>query len=214
MVTEVEGRPLSVRDAARVEREVLDAVLRRHKPNHERLRSGSDIQATTRARNELGLALLDLVNATVALAEAKDRIGPGWAASTSVSRMFTRADPSHDRCEEAWRAYQGARRAGDLAAVVAAREVWRDEFRAWAVELHDRHTAEDEAHAEQVRRRWDESHRLRPEDGVGGRPRGRAWEIVDESRERERRESIRRAGGDLSNPWARWPGKSETREAG
>jgi hypothetical protein len=204
VATEVENQPLSVRDAARVQGEALDAVLRRHKPNHERLRPGWDIQATTRARNELGLALLDFVNATVALAEAKDRIKPEWAATTSRPRMFTKADPSHDRCEQAWRDYQAARRAGDLAVVVAAREVWRDEFRAWAVELHALRTAEDQAHANEVRRRWDESHRVHPEDVMGGRPHSRAREIVDESGEWERQESIRRAEGSLSNPWVRW----------
>jgi hypothetical protein len=202
---EVEARPLSARAAARVQRDVLDAVLKRHKPSYERLRSGSDIQATTRARNEFGLAVLEYVNATVALAEARDRIGPEWAASTSRPRMFTKPDPSHDRCEQAWREYQAARRSGDLVGVLAARDVWGDEFRAWAFGLHSRCVAEDEAHAEQVRRRWDASHRLHPEDAVGGRPSSRAWEIVDESRERDRQESIRRAEGSLSNPWVRWP---------
>jgi hypothetical protein len=205
VVMEVEARPLSARGAARVQREALDAVLRRHKPSYERLRSGSDIQATARARNELGLAVLEYVGATVALAEARDRIGLEWAASTNRPRMFTKPDPSHECCERAWREYQAARRTGDLAAVLAAREVWRDELRAWAAGLHSRYVAEDAAHAEQVRRRWDASQRLHPEDAVGGRPRSRAWEIADESRERDRQESIRRAEGSLSNPWVPWP---------
>jgi hypothetical protein len=93
---------------------------------------------------------------------------------------------------------------GDHDAIVAARDIWGDALVGWHVQLHDRRGTEDLEHAEKLSRRLEESARLHPGDVFPSRPRRRAQELVRASREREREESIRRAGG-AGSVWARWP---------
>jgi hypothetical protein len=105
MTAEIADSPLTVREAARALHEAREAV-RRHGQHYARLRTGLDTRSTTRARIELGMAVLEFVNATVALAEAEDRADPVWAATRSRDLiMFIDADPAHVQCEQAWTGY-------------------------------------------------------------------------------------------------------------
>jgi hypothetical protein len=202
MTADVVVRPLTVPEAARAVREAQAAV-GRHGQHYARLRTALDIRATTRAHSELGCAVLEFVNACVALAEAEDRIDPVWAAARSRGRpMSTTAGGGHD---EAWREYQEARRTGDQDAVAAARGVWRNALVDWQLQLHKRRAAEDQEKVEKLSRRLDESTRQHPGIAFPPPPRSRREAVVRAAREREREQSIRRAGGGLSSPWVRWP---------
>jgi hypothetical protein len=201
MTADVIVRPLTIPEAARAVREAQDAV-GGHGQYYARQRTGLDIRATTRAHSELGFAVLEFVNACVALAEAEDRIDPVWAAARNRSQsMSTAAGPSHD---QAWRDYQDARRSGDRHVIAAARGVWRDAFVDWQLQLHKRRAAEDQERVEKLSRRLDGSTRLHPADAFPPPPSSRAQEGIQVSRERQRRESIQRATRGLSTPWIRW----------
>jgi hypothetical protein len=188
--TEVKTRPLSIRDARLAVSEARDTV-GRHGAAYTRLRGRLDKRATARAHNELGFAILEFVNACVTLAEAEDRIDPVWAAARNRNQqMSTTAGLEHD---QAWHAYQEARRSGDRDAIDAARGVWRDAFADWQLQLHKRLAAEDQDRAHRLSQRLDNSAQLRPSDAYP-LPRSRSAELVCASRERERRQSIRRVG--------------------
>jgi hypothetical protein len=205
VATEVETRPLSVRDAARAVREARDAT-RRHGAAYARLRTGLDKRATTRAHNEFSFAILEFVNACVALAEAEDRVDPVWAAARNHGQpMSTVAGPD---CDQAWCDYQVVRQSGDRDAIEAARHVWRDAFVDWQLQLHKRRVVEDQDHAEKVSRRLDDSKRLHPGDAFPPPPRSRSESLVRESRERAPRvDPPGNTGPDpprarlLSDPW-------------
>ena len=202
VVTEVGARPLSIREAERAvvaEREAIGRL----GAAYSRFRTGLDTRATARAHAEFGFAVLEFVHACVSLSEAEDRVDPVWAAARNRAEpMSTAVGPAHD---QAWRDYQAARRSGDCDAIVAARAVWRDALMDWQLQLHKRQAAEDQDHAEKLRRRVDERMRLHPREVFPPPPRSRREEVVRESRERERQESIRRAERNLSHPWDRWP---------
>jgi hypothetical protein len=203
MTAEVVPSPLTLSDANRALREALESV-GMHKRSHEQLRTRLDFRATARARNDLGLAALEVVNIIVAVAEAEDRLDPVWAESRNRGRpMFAAAGPGHDRCEQAWRAYQQARKTGDHGAIAVARELWRDELVDWHVQLHEQRCSEDQERAEKLSWRVDESTRLDAGDAFPAEPHSRREAVVRASRERERQESIRRANNGLRNPWVR-----------
>jgi hypothetical protein len=191
VVTEVEPPPLSVREAARAVREARDAIAR-HDQDYARLRMRLDTRAIARAHTEVGFAVLEFVHACVALAEAEDRVDPVWAAARNREPVSTVAGHAHD---QAWCNYQEARRSGDRDVIDAARGRWRDELLDWQLQLHERRAVEDQQQAENLSRRLDESKWLRPRDAFPPPPRSRSEELVRESRERERRESIRRSTG-------------------
>jgi len=202
MTAEVVAAPLTVREAERAVEEAFVGIWP-CKRNWERLRARLDVPATTRARTELSLAILGLVNASAVLAEAEDRIGPAWAATrTRLGRLFARVSAGQKQSAQAWRDYQEARRGGDRVGVDAARQVWHNELLAWHVQLHERWAVADQEDAERLSRRLDDSTRLHPDDAFPA-SRSRRTAVVSESRERERQESIRRADAGLSNPWVR-----------
>jgi hypothetical protein len=183
---------LTVQDATRAYREARDRV-RMHQNGYDRLRRGRDILATTRARAEWGLAVLEFVDANVALAEAEDRRNPSWAAMKSGRKMFGITKPSHALCEKAWQDYQEIRKTGSVTAIDAARARWREEFVTWFQDLATLRAKEDAQHAQELRGRLDDSERLDADDAFP-RQRSRASELVHAAREREREESIRRDG--------------------
>jgi hypothetical protein len=201
MTAEALAMPMTVQDAAQAERQALDRV-RMHKIGYDRLRRRLDIQATNRSRVELAMAVLEFVEAAVALAEAKDRRDPASAAMASRDlRMFRVSDPVHDRCECAWRDYQETRQTGVHAAITAARDAWRSALVDWAQMLHVRRGIEDEQYVDELRQRLDNSQRLDPGDVFPSPSRSRAEELARASRGRERRDSLRldaaRYGGGL-----------------
>jgi hypothetical protein len=127
MATATALPPPTVHDAARALNAARESV-RTYQRVYERLRRRRDLRATCRARSEWGLAILEFVEATVALAEARDHRSPAWAASTSRGRMFSTVDTGHEQCEQAWRDYQDARKTGNMTIVAAARAQWREAF--------------------------------------------------------------------------------------
>jgi len=179
---------LPFREAARAVSEARDAI-GRHDEAYSRLRTRLDRSATARAHTELGFAVFEFVNACVALAEAEDRVDPVWAAARNRHPVSTVAGPALD---QAWEDYQEVRRSGDRDAIDAARGRWGDAFLDWQLQLRKRRAVEDEQQAENLSRRLDESKRLHPREAFPPPPRSRSEELVRESRERERRESIRR----------------------
>jgi hypothetical protein len=173
MIAEVVAAPLTVSEAKRALSEALEAV-RMHKQSYEKVRGRLDARVTARARNELGLAVLEVVNAIVAVAEAEDRVDPVWAASRNRGRpMFTAAGPTHGRCEQAWRAYQEARKSCDHDAIARAHDIWRGELVDWHVQLHEQRCAEDQEQVEKLSRRQDKSTWMRPGDAFPPPPRSR-----------------------------------------
>ena len=187
MATETALLPPTVRDAALALYAARERV-RMHQRGYDRLRRRGDLQATSRARSEWGLAILEFIEASVTLAEAKDHRRAAWAASTSHGRMFSIANPGHAQCERAWRDYQEARKTGNMTIVTAARGQWREAFVAWLQELISRSTDEDQQHLQEVRDLLDDSQRLDP----GAAPGNRAAALTRASREHARQESIRR----------------------
>src|SRR5262249_34006063 len=136
--------------------------------------------------------VLELIESAVACAEAEDHKDPVWAAMSARGRtMFGSADPAHAEAEMAWRDYQEIRQTRNLAAIDAAPTRWRVEFVGWFQQLAERRAAEDEQHAQELRRRQDDSQRLDPGDAFP-KPGSRAAELVRASRERERRAAISR----------------------
>jgi hypothetical protein len=159
MATDTALLPPTVRDAALALHAARER-LRTHQRGYDRLRHRGDLQATNRARSEWGLAILEFIEATVTLAEARDHRSPVWAASTSPGRMFGIANPGHARCERAWRDYQEARKTGNMTIVTAARGQWREAFVAWLQELITRSADEGQQHLQEVRDLLDDSQRL------------------------------------------------------
>jgi hypothetical protein len=195
VVTEVGARPLSIREAERAVVEEREAIGRLGAA-YSRLRTGLDTRATARAHAEFGFGVLEFVHACVSLSEAEDRVDPVWAAARNRAEpMSTTAGPAHD---QAWHDYQAARRSGDSNAIAAARAVWQEALMDWQLRLHKRQAAEDQDHAEKLSRRMDERTRLHPREVFPPPPHSRREQVVRESREREREESIRRAEGSLS----------------
>src|SRR5712691_7476764 len=80
MATDTALLPPTVRDAALALHAARERV-RTHQRGYDRLRHRGDLQATSRARSEWGLAILEFIEASVTLAEAKDHRSAAWAAS-------------------------------------------------------------------------------------------------------------------------------------
>ena len=203
MVTVVPAPSLSVDDAARAEFEARMRV-RMQQNAYAQIRRGREEIATTRARSEWGLAILEFIEATVAHAEARDRRDPAWAAMTADGKsMFGTATPGHVPCDKAWREYQEARRTGNITKIEAARAAWRDELVSWFQALAIRSATEDQRHLAKLRGQLDDGDRpLRDHqneedesDPIEDLPpvSSRVEELVRASLERERQEAIRLA---------------------
>ena len=89
-MTETVAPPLTVSDASRNQVGALARVWM-HQSSYARLRHRLNITATTRARADWGLAVLEFIDASMVLAAAKDHRSPLWAAATARERMFTLA---------------------------------------------------------------------------------------------------------------------------
>jgi hypothetical protein len=181
--------PLTVQNAVQAMIAAREKV-RVHQRAYEGLRQRMDLRATSRARSEWGLATLEYIEASVAVAEAEDRQSPVWAASRSRGRMFSTADPGHARCEQAWLNYQRARKTASVSIIATKRGQWREAFVDWLQELIARRTDEDQQHVQELRDRLEDGERLHANDAF--RAPSRAQELVHASRERTRQESIRR----------------------
>lgn len=183
---------LTVPAAVEAQREAFKRV-RMHAPGYDRIRRGRNPEAIAKARSEYGMAVLEWIEASVAVAEAEDRRDPVWAGEAGRTRdMFQNAGPGHARCDQAWRDYQKARLAGNVEAIAAARADWRITFVSWLQEWSAQLAAEDEWHVAELLSRLDEAGRVDPQDAFPSPPSSRAEELVRIARERERRDSIRR----------------------
>ena len=113
MAAEADANPRRGDESARAFLDAHGRVLA-HQRSYARVRRGMDLAATARARAEWGLAVLEFIDATMALAEAKDHKDPGWAAATVRGQVFASATPGHVPAMEAWKAYQAARQARNI----------------------------------------------------------------------------------------------------
>src|SRR5258706_11101433 len=133
MTAETAATPLTVA-AARLDLEDALRSFRRDDVGYSRIRRGMDLRATTKALSDLGFAILKLIEASVALAEAQDRQNPVRAGLTTRT-MPPGTDPAHRDLERAWQAYNTARRSGAQAAIIDARAAWRVELVTWLQKL-------------------------------------------------------------------------------
>ncbi len=189
MTVEAAVAPMTVAAAKSDLHEALRSV-RMHDAGYSRIRCGIDVQATTKALSDLGLAILGWIEASVGLAEAEDLQNPSRAGLTTRT-MFPGTDPAHHDLERAWQAYTGARRTGTQASITDARAAWRVELINWLQTVIAKRTQEDYENVAELRRRSDETGLLAAT--IADRPPGnRAQELVEESQERERRAALRR----------------------
>jgi hypothetical protein len=116
---EVAEPPLTVDAAARARIEALSRV-RMQQAAYFRIRRGARLADISLARSEWGLAVLEMIEALVAEAEAEDRRDPVLAANRCLL-AGSPAGSAHGACDRAWRDYQEIRKTGDQAAIAAAR---------------------------------------------------------------------------------------------
>ena len=192
MTAETEIAPLTVLDAARACREAHDRVTR-CQSSYASWRRGWNRIATTRARTDWGLAVLEWIEASVTLAEAEDRRDPSRAAMTSpLSKVSGVMSPGQEQCGRAWRDYQEVRKAGNMTAIESARTRWREEFVLWFQALAVRCATEDEQRIEDMRDRQNDEMHLDPAEAFDPLKTTKAGELRRASKERVRQESIRR----------------------
>jgi hypothetical protein len=143
MIAEAAVPSRSVPDAAQAVRHSLDRV-RMNQRGYARVRLRASPAAVTRARTDWGLAVLEWIEASVALAEAEDARDPARAASDSRSRRITvETGPVRGRIESSWRRYQQVRKNGGPDQVARARAQWREALVDWFQALAERRAAED-----------------------------------------------------------------------
>jgi hypothetical protein len=196
MIAEVSAPSRSVPDAAQAVRHSLDRV-RMNQRGYARVRLRASPAAVTRSRTDWGLAVLEWIEASVALAEAEDERDPARAAGDSRSRRITvEAGPVRGRIESSWQRYQQARKKGHPGQIARARSQWREALVDWFQALAEQRAAEDGQRARQrqpdpelagasaaaaaPRDGTDGEHGEHGEDGKGGEPAGDvgspAWE--------------------------------------
>ncbi len=204
--SELLDRPArSPRDAAREARharEQLDGYAR----EYEAVRQGGSVAVIAKARGGWGLALYEYAYALVAQAEAEDRnyaerrnaVGSGTDRADECTRAPATPNvgavdlaSARERQDACWREYDSIRRNPDPDATDHARGEWEQAMYGWVRALFACKTAEDQENMEARRRRQEHAMQFRPTDAF---PRARPLrqEIVSQSRERARRESIER----------------------
>ena len=133
----------SVPDAAEAVRHALDRV-RMNQRGYAGTRLRASPAVVTRARTDWGLAVLEWIEASVALAEAEDERDPARAASDGRSRRITvETGPVRGRIESCWRRYQQVRRNGGPDQIALARAQWREALVDWFQALAEQRAAED-----------------------------------------------------------------------
>jgi hypothetical protein len=143
MIAEAAVPSRSVPDAARAVRDSLDRV-RMTQRGYALVRLRASPAAVTRARTDWGLAVLEWIEASAALAEAEDMRDPARAASDSRSRRITvETGPVRSRIESSWRRYQQVRKNGGPAQIGRARAQWREALVDWFQALAEQRAAED-----------------------------------------------------------------------
>jgi hypothetical protein len=143
MIAEAAVPSWSVPDAARAVRDSLDRV-RTNQRGYARVRLRASPAVVTRARTDWGLAVLEWIEASVALAEAEDSRDPARAASDSRSRRITvETAPVRTRIESSWRRYQQVRKNGGQAQIGQARAQWREALVDWFQAVAEQRAAED-----------------------------------------------------------------------
>ena len=195
----------SPRDAARETwhaREQLEGYGR----EYESIRQGASALAIAKARSGWGLALYEYVYALVAQAETEDRNyaerhdavrsgadGTGNHSHASATPGVGADDLASARARQdaRWRDYDSIRRNSDPDATDQARGEWEQAMYGWVRALVACKTAEDQENIETRRRRQEHAMKLRPTDAFP-RARPQSQQIVYQSRERARRESIER----------------------
>jgi hypothetical protein len=151
MIAEAAVPSRSVPDAAQAVRHSLDRV-RMNQRGYARVRLRASPAAVTRARTDWGLAVLEWIEASVALAEAEDTRDPARAAGDSRSRRITvETGPVRGRIESSWRRYQQVRKSGGPDQVALARAQWREALVDWFQALAERRAAEDGQRAREQR---------------------------------------------------------------
>ena len=141
----------SLPDAAEALRSALDRV-RMSQRGYAEVRRRASPAAVTRARTDWGLAVLEWIEASVALAAAEDGRGPGRAAGEGrIRRITVEAGPVRGAIESAWRQYQQVRRTGAADQAAAARAGWRAALVDWFQALAQQRAAEDLQQAQQRR---------------------------------------------------------------
>ena len=143
MITEAPAPSGSVPGAAQAVRQALDRV-RMNQRGYARTRLRASPAVVTRARTDWGLAVLEWIEASVALAEAEDERDPARAASDSRSRRITvETGPVRGRIESSWQRYQQVRRNGGPDQIALARAQWREALVDWFQALAGQRAAED-----------------------------------------------------------------------
>jgi hypothetical protein len=143
MIAEASAPSQSVPDAAQAVRHSLDRV-RMNQRGYARVRLRASPAVVTRARTDWGLAVLEWIEASVALAEAEDERDPARAASDSRSRRITvETGPVRGRIESSWRRYQQVRKNGRPDQIARARAQWREALVDWFQALTEQRAAED-----------------------------------------------------------------------
>jgi hypothetical protein len=149
----VTSAPPSVPAAAAAVRSALDRV-RLSQRGYAAARGRADPLAVTRARTDWGLAVLEWIEASVALAAAEDaRDAAGAAGGQRSVAASADANPARAEVEAAWRRYQHIRRNGRPEQVAAARGRWRAALVDWFAVLAQERAEQDQRRAEQDQRR-------------------------------------------------------------
>jgi hypothetical protein len=142
---------LSVPDAAQAAADSLDRV-RMTQRGYGQARHRMGPAAVTRARTDWGLAVLEWIEASVALAEAEDTRSAPPAGGGSQARLITvETGPVRGRIESSWRQYQQLRRSGGPDQLARARAQWREALVDWFQDLARQRAAEDGQRAAQQR---------------------------------------------------------------
>jgi len=215
----LDGSARAPRDAARDLCEA-QARLDGYASEYSTVRQHSNVSAIARARNDWGLAAYECAQALVAFAEAEDRKyarrrsaliaesdgadslpdGRGPAGDERGHQVPASAEcdandlvSARERRDACWRDYDSIRRNSEPLAVLQAREEWEQALFDWVRALVTRETAQDQENIDERRRRQERAMQFRPTDTFP-RARPRSQQIVYESRERARREGIKRAG--------------------
>lgn len=141
----------SVPEAAQAVNLSLDRV-RMTQRGYARVRPWAGPAVVARARTDWGLAVLEWIEASAALAAAEDERDPARAASDSRRRRITvEGGPVRVRIESAWRRYQQVRKSGRPDQIALARAHWREALVDWFQALAEQRAAEDRQRAAELR---------------------------------------------------------------